>query len=283
MRRILLLVTIATIALAAVAHAATPKAGTFKAGKGQVQLGYDPASGEVTQYSATNLPTLESFDACAGTLSDCLATKGFVHAVIGVAEDLHVNIIATHLDAGRLESDAAARSAQLRQMMRFVEERVDRSLPTFVMGDLNVDGFPGATTTQYPELLETLAGRDGAAPVDAVRARAVVWSADGVSGRLLNTVNCRTTIWCDEGSPNRPAMAPMRKRLDYILRLPGSVERARFVEAEHLPMADDTCGSRWLSDHKAVRAVVEIQHPDSSEATPAATRRGDRGKEQREE
>jgi hypothetical protein len=41
MRRILLLVTIATIALAAVAHAATPKAGTFKAPKGQVQLGYD--------------------------------------------------------------------------------------------------------------------------------------------------------------------------------------------------------------------------------------------------
>jgi hypothetical protein len=41
MRRILLLVTIATIAVAAVAHAATPKAGTFKAGKGQVQLGYD--------------------------------------------------------------------------------------------------------------------------------------------------------------------------------------------------------------------------------------------------
>ena len=41
MRRILLLVTIATIAFGGVALAATPKNGTFKAGKGQVQLGYD--------------------------------------------------------------------------------------------------------------------------------------------------------------------------------------------------------------------------------------------------
>ena len=41
MRRILLLVTILTIALAAIAHAATPKNGTFKAGRGQIQLGYD--------------------------------------------------------------------------------------------------------------------------------------------------------------------------------------------------------------------------------------------------
>ncbi len=41
MRRLLILVTILTIAAAAVAHAATPKAGTFKAGRGQIELGYD--------------------------------------------------------------------------------------------------------------------------------------------------------------------------------------------------------------------------------------------------
>ncbi len=41
MRRILILVTIATTAFTGVALAATPKQGTFKAGKGQVQLGYD--------------------------------------------------------------------------------------------------------------------------------------------------------------------------------------------------------------------------------------------------
>ncbi len=41
MRRILILVTILTIAAAAVAHAATPRNGTFKAGRGQIELGYD--------------------------------------------------------------------------------------------------------------------------------------------------------------------------------------------------------------------------------------------------
>ncbi len=41
MRRIIILVTIATTAVTGVALAATPKNGTFKAGKGQVQLGYD--------------------------------------------------------------------------------------------------------------------------------------------------------------------------------------------------------------------------------------------------
>lgn len=200
----------------------------------------------------------EAFEACSGTFSDCLATKGIVHAVVRIAEDLRVNVLATHLDAGRFDGDAAARHSQLRQMVRFAKEHVDLTLPTFVMGDFNVNGFPGATATQYPEMLETLGKISGSAPVDAVRSLAPIWSAESMLGRLFNTMNCSTTIWCGDDSPNFDAMAERRKRLDYVFLVDDLRQRTRVVEAEHLEMEDGTCGGRWLSDHKAVRAAVEI-------------------------
>lgn len=211
----------------------------------------------------------ESFDACSGTFSDCLATKGVVGARIQVAERASINVIGTHLDAGEGESDREARALQLAQLREFVRANFDLALPTFLLGDFNVDGFPG-TRDEYPAMMSALEDLTGRPVIDAVRASAGVWAADGAWGRLFNTMNCRTTIWCDADSPNFDVASALRRRLDYVLALDGEHAGGRIIEAEHVALEDDSCGSRWLSDHKAVRAVVELDTLRSAAAATAS-------------
>lgn len=202
---------------------------------------------------------VEVFDECSGAFDDCLATKGVLSAVVRIDDDRRVNVVATHLDAGRGAGDREARRAQLRQVRAHMDRWVDPRLPTILMGDFNVDGLPVGHAMQgeeYDEMLGTLA-RAATPPVDAVRETAPRWSLDPLVTRLYNTLNCETTIWCDEDSPNE--RAERRRRLDYVFWYDSPAHTGNVVAAEHLPMADSSCGGRWLSDHKAVRATIELE------------------------
>lgn len=64
---------------------------------GQVQLGYDPATGEVTEYSATNLATLESSDSCVGD-PEFDAAASIVDAAVADAEVIGQEVIGTISD-----------------------------------------------------------------------------------------------------------------------------------------------------------------------------------------
>lgn len=73
------------------------QSGSYGDPVGQVQLGFDPATGEVTEYSATNLPTLESFDACAGD-PEFDAAASIVDAAVADAEVIGREVIGTVSD-----------------------------------------------------------------------------------------------------------------------------------------------------------------------------------------
>lgn len=222
--------------------------------------------------------TARAYEECSGTFSDCLATKGFVHAVIKIADDLRINVIATHLDAGRGDSDKAARASQLAELASYVRDEVDVSMPTFFMGDFNVNGFPGEVA-EYPGLLGALKQAAGREPIDAVRSLVKDWSdepayADASVG-ALNSMNCNTTIRCRKDSPDFAEAGSRRRRLDYVF-VADDIARTRVIEAEHLAMEDDACGTQWLSDHKAVRAAVEIKRAEGlARAEPPGPAKGE--------
>lgn len=195
----------------------------------------------------------EPFETCAGAFSDCLAAKGIVWAVLRLDKIRRVNVVATHLDAGRGAADVAARAAQLQQARDFLDERVDNGWPTVFMGDFNVDGLEADPDSEYDTLLNSLRGAMGSQRVvDTVRA--VSERVEKLARQALDTLNCDMTIWCDGAERSDEK----HRRLDYIFAYDSKKYRADVISATHDPVEDDTCGSRYLSDHKAVRATVSF-------------------------
>lgn len=77
---------------------------------------------------------------CAGWVggaNDCLATKGFQHARIELAPGVVVDVVNTHLDAGRGSEDQAARTAQLGLLERHLH-RTAAGRALILGGDLNL-------------------------------------------------------------------------------------------------------------------------------------------------
>jgi endonuclease/exonuclease/phosphatase family metal-dependent hydrolase len=169
-----------------------------------------------------------TYDECSGALTDCVANKGAVHAVVRVSENARVNVVATHLDAGSWDGDREARAAQLRQLREFIDE-IDTDVgPVLVLGDFNIDALAG--NGEYQDLLAALDVGD-AHPAPP------------------STLNCRMSISCDEPTTAR--------RLDYVFTGHGEDRLVRKA-TRHLPLADDTCGSaHFLSDHRAVLATFD--------------------------
>lgn len=237
----------------------------------------------------------ETFETCA--FDDCLASKGFLHAVIEVSESLRVNVLASHLDAGSSKADRRARHQQVENIRRYMDDHeVGRDWPTLLMGDLNVDGIRGPlgaltddqrARPEYRRLLSTLSkpcrqcadGRCsnlcGQRPADVVTTASGPWTFEAEQTRKVNSINCLgQSIGNCSGSPNRRKNWKKRKRLDYIL----SFEQPRTSgvqldvrDAAHLPFRDEnqTCDTEYLSDHQAVRASFDIKRPALVENSPA--------------
>jgi len=78
---------------------------------------------------------------CAGWIggeNDCLATKGFQRLRIRLPGGGELDLVNTHLDAGRSPSDREARRSQLDQLRRNIEAEVPAGA-LILAGDLNLD------------------------------------------------------------------------------------------------------------------------------------------------
>lgn len=92
----------------------------------------------------------QRFSACSG--DDCLSSKGLLAALINV-DGKPLYVVNTHLQAGGSPKRTAARTKQILQFKRFLEnEFFDLDAPIVIMGDFNVD----KSHSQYDSLLEIL-------------------------------------------------------------------------------------------------------------------------------
>jgi len=87
--------------------------------------------------------------------SDCWASKGWQHARLALADGIAVDLWNTHLDAGVLADDLAARGAQLDELARAMAESRGRAV--VVGGDFNL----GAELPEEARLLERFRRRLG--------------------------------------------------------------------------------------------------------------------------
>lgn len=83
----------------------------------------------------------ESYDTCSGWLrgaNDCFAYKGFQIIKITLPNSKRFFIVNTHMDAGRRDSDRAARKRQLEQIISTIKQRTTTEA-LIVAGDLNLN------------------------------------------------------------------------------------------------------------------------------------------------
>ena len=83
----------------------------------------------------------ETYDTCSGWLrgaNDCFAYKGFQIIKITLPNSKRFFIVNTHMDAGRRDSDRAARKRQLEQIISTIKQRTTNEA-LIVAGDLNLN------------------------------------------------------------------------------------------------------------------------------------------------
>lgn len=167
-----------------------------------------------------------TYSACHGPVSDCVAAKGALWAVIRTSRSTRLNVVATHLDAGSWDGDRHARGKQLAELRSLIDQIDPATGPVVVMGDFNIDSL--GDDTEYSELLTSL-------------------NVKGYEVTPSSTLNCKMTTDCDE--PAEP------KRLDYIF----ASGHLRRLATEHLTFEDSACDARYLSDHRAVRTTFRAE------------------------
>jgi endonuclease/exonuclease/phosphatase family metal-dependent hydrolase len=223
--------------------------------------------------------TTRSFDTCSG--ADCLATKGFVHAVLTLSSTLKLNVVATHLDAGDGWGDRTARRRQLGRIRSYLETNTSiQRWPTVLLGDMNVDGLaaprgsetPRSRTDGYREMMQRLGqscvscqsalchATCDRSPVDTFRRAHGPWPWNERSTRFANTHNCPSESLGGCREPAGRTDWRARERLDYVFSF-GAPDRKPDFEVDvrragHWPLASDACGTDYLSDHQAVTAEI---------------------------
>ena len=83
----------------------------------------------------------ETYDTCSGWLrgaNDCFAYKGFQIIKITLPNSKRFFIVNTHMDAGRRDSDRAARKRQLEHIISTIKQRTTNEA-LIVAGDLNLN------------------------------------------------------------------------------------------------------------------------------------------------
>jgi len=83
----------------------------------------------------------ETYDTCSGWLrgaNDCFAYKGFQIIKITLPSNKRFFIVNTHMDAGRRDSDRAARKRQLENIISTIKQRTTNEA-LIVAGDLNLN------------------------------------------------------------------------------------------------------------------------------------------------
>lgn len=232
--------------------------------------------------------TAEPFDQCSGDFNDCLATKGFVWALIRVSEHLKVNVVTTHMNSGGDDSAREARRLQLAQIKRFMsQKKIFERWPTVLMGDLNVNGIrwrprspQSDKLTEYAKTMTTLGNtctkcataacfaRCNPFPVDTYRKHTGRWSFDADGTRQVNTYNCSGQSMLPCTSLNQNEHWQERMRLDYVMHFgpPALVPdmSLEVLDSASVAFKDDSCGTTYLSDHQGVEATIEIRREETN-------------------
>lgn len=147
------------------------------------------------------------FDPCAS--EDCLAAKGIVFALVSMSNHMMANVFVTHtqnVNTTLPDIPTSAKQARDRQFshLRLFQSAVrSEEWPTYVIGDLNVDGQKALGAA-------TLMGRSGMS-VD-------LWTLYHPGERGITSDRARSfTSDDDRRSPDDPARHRRGTRLDYIL------------------------------------------------------------------
>lgn len=222
------------------------------------------------------------FSECSGDFNDCLASKGFLWALVRVSEHLKVNVIATHMNSGDGQRARDTRQTQLREIRDFLDDNnLTDTWPTVLLGDLNIDGVrwhgrkeASGEPTEFGRAMQLLGNTCASCeskecydtcnpyPTDAFRSQHGPWPYDPEHTGEVNTHNCVAESLKPCRSPNNPERWKERSRIDYILHF-GAPEampdtQIDVVDAQSRPYEDDTCDTTYLSDHKGVEATFEI-------------------------
>lgn len=75
-----------------------------------------------------------------GTVSgsmDALSNKGFIYALVELAEGVYLNAIDVHMDAGYDALSVLARADNFRQLAEYINKNLDDGRPLIVQGDFN--------------------------------------------------------------------------------------------------------------------------------------------------
>lgn len=235
--------------------------------------------------------SVRAFEHCSGDFNDCLATKGFLWALVRVSNHLKVNVIVTHMNSGGAHSARRARMSQLGQIAQFMEDQpmLDR-WPTILMGDLNVNGLrwqprhpESNKLTEYAQAMAQLGNTCAQCetavcfasctpfPVDTFRRHTGRWSFDAIGTRQASTYNCSGQTIAPCVDLNTSASWDARMRLDYVLHFgPPRLAADMTVDVVHSAsrdFKDDVCGTTYLSDHRGVEATLAIRRTPHLNAT----------------
>ncbi len=168
---------------------------------------------------------------------DRFARKGMLHVRVRLNEDVSVDVISCHLQAGLGKRASRIRRSQLAEVRRFVDEVRHPAGAVVVCGDLNVDGSAAGGRAEYAELVRAL---DGFVDLGA--------EADWATFHPHPEINpLAHRFYASEGP----------QRLDYVLFRRGDapleiVDVQRALDRPLLPLNGES--STFASDHFALRA-----------------------------
>ena len=167
------------------------------------------------------------------------ASKGWLHARIGLAPDVELDVINTHLQSGDGEAAAKVRARQLKELRALVDAECAAGHAVVVCGDLNVDGHA-------PHRVEREALEHAMSGFDDLGGQAAHSTFDPKENHLA----------AREGPHAKP------QRLDYVFfRAPAKGPSVRVVDVtlalhDRLPT---NARPLFASDHAAIRVRLRIE------------------------
>jgi len=136
------------------------------------------------------------------TESDCLARKGAILVVLDLPDGQKLNVVATHLDSGKMVN---VRLSQLKQIQTLIETGGEPGAATVFAGDLNFI----EDSIEYPRMMSALGMTDGWRATHAVSDPGFTY--DTTQNRYAHDYSIKT---------HEP---PLRGRIDYVLSKDGAL------------------------------------------------------------
>jgi endonuclease/exonuclease/phosphatase family metal-dependent hydrolase len=179
-----------------------------------------------SKYPLSDSATL-TYKACSG--SDCLARKGALYAKVTVPGYGEIDLINTHLNAGK---NRKTKEAQLNELLEFVSKKRSHR-PMIIMGDFNLepDSIFYRSFSYFFEVDDSH--------------RIHLANTPDVSKRVVDSYTYRLNFW----------PLKINQKLDYIWFAPGTTQS---IELRDYNVVFDDIFMPKLSDHYGITALFEI-------------------------